>query len=267
MRLFLLGIMALNLTACMSQVPAGHVGVKVYLLGSSKGVDHEVLGVGRYYIGYNEQLYLFPTFQQNYVWTQSPHEGASNDESVTFQTKEGMNVNADIGINFHIDSTKVTTVFQKYRKGVDDIRDVYLRNYVRDAFQAEASKYPVEHVYGEGKKQLIDSVSSIVREKVAPEGIVLDNLYLVGSFRLPDAVTAALNSKIEATQKAQQAENEVATAKAEANKLRAQAQGIADSNRLKAASITPALIEWEKLQKWNGVLPQVTGSSALINLK
>lgn len=50
-----------------SKVEAGHVGVKVYLLGRDKGVDSEVLGVGRYWIGWNEDLYLFPTYQQTKV--------------------------------------------------------------------------------------------------------------------------------------------------------------------------------------------------------
>ncbi len=70
---------AVALAAC-SYVPAGNVGVKVNLLGSSKGVDAEELGVGRYWIGMNEQLFLFPTFMQNYTWTQNPHEGQPEDE-------------------------------------------------------------------------------------------------------------------------------------------------------------------------------------------
>lgn len=54
-------------TAGCSKVPAGEVGVKVYLLGTDKGVDHEVLGPGRYWIGINQDLYLFPIFTQNYT--------------------------------------------------------------------------------------------------------------------------------------------------------------------------------------------------------
>ena len=80
--LILLGALALMGTAC-SKVPSGHVGVKVYLLGGEKGVDSEELGVGRYYIGINEELYLFPTFKQNYVWTADEREGSESNESFT----------------------------------------------------------------------------------------------------------------------------------------------------------------------------------------
>jgi hypothetical protein len=45
MKKTLLIIGLLTLAAC-SKVPAGNVGIKVYLLGGDKGVDHEELGPG-----------------------------------------------------------------------------------------------------------------------------------------------------------------------------------------------------------------------------
>lgn len=97
------------LTAC-SKVPAGHVGVKVFLLGGEKGVDSQELGVGRYWIGINEDLFLFPTFTNNHTWV--------GKEKLSFQTVEGLEVTADVGISYRVDPTKVTAVFQKYRKGI-----------------------------------------------------------------------------------------------------------------------------------------------------
>ena len=106
----LVAVMVMGTLAGCSKVPAGNVGIKVYLLGKSKGVDTEVLPVGCYWIGVNEELYLFPTFQQNYVWTKSPNEGSKNDESLTFQTIEGMSVNADVGISYHLDPNLIPNV-------------------------------------------------------------------------------------------------------------------------------------------------------------
>lgn len=57
--------------------------------------------------------------------------------------------------------------------------------------------------------------------------------------------------------------------KGQANKDREQARGVADANRIKAASLTPALLEWEKVQKWNGIMPQFIGgggTSTLLNV-
>lgn len=260
--LFLIAAM-LGLSACSQSVPAGYVGVKVYLLGGSKGVDHEVLGVGRYYIGYNEELYTFPTFTQNYVWSKSPTEGRPDDESFSFQTKEGLTVNTDVGISYEIDPTKVSLIFQKYRRGLDEITHIFLRNSVRDALNKQASNMTVEDIYGAKKGDLITTAQATVAAEVGAVGIKIDKLYLTGSMRLPENVMAALNSKIEATQKAIQSQNEVVQAKAEAEKAIAIAHGEAEANRQKVLSLSPALIQYEAIQKWNGVLPTMTGSGAI----
>lgn len=277
-RKLILFLVVLATVSSCSKVPAGNVGIKVYLLGQDKGVDSEELPVGRYWIGWNEELYLFPTFQQNYVWTQDDREGSPDDESLTFQTKEGLQVGADIGISYHINPSKVNTIFQKYRKGVEEITDIYLRNHVRDAINSAASKMNVESVYGEGKTKLMDEVQALVSTDVSPIGIIIDKIYLIGSFRLPESVVTSLNTKIEATQRAIQRENEVREAEAEAKKQVAIARGQADSwllkadaeakaNRLKAASITASLIEYEKWTRWDGKMPTVTGGNQLIDLR
>jgi regulator of protease activity HflC (stomatin/prohibitin superfamily) len=188
-----------------------------------------------------------------------------------FQTKEGMEVGADIGISYHLDPAKVSTIFQKYRKGVGEITDIFIRNHVRDALNTVTSTLKVEDVYGLGKAKLINDVQTMVTQMVEPIGIMVDKIYLIGSFRLPKQVTKALNAKLEATQRAQQRENEVAEAKAEANKKIAQSEGKAKSiltvakaqaeaNSILAKSLTKNLVEYEKIKRWNGQLPKVSGS-------
>lgn len=277
--LSLLAILAMVLTVGCSKVPAGNVGVKVYLLGGDKGVDQEVLGTGRYYIGINEDLFLFPTFSQNYVWTQEPTEGSKNDESLTFGTKEGLSVGADVGITYSIDPDRVADVFQKYRKGVDEITDVYLRNMVRDALVKSASTKSVESIYGVGKADLMKEVEDAVRDQVSEIGIIIERVYWVGDLRLPDSVVASINAKIDATQKAIETENKVRTAIAQADIVRATAKGDADAKienaraeaesillkgtaeaeaiklRAEALAKNENLVELTKAERWNGVLP------------
>ena len=108
LKIIALGIMGVTLVGC-SKVPVGNVGIKVYLLGSAKGVSNEeVLGVGRYYIGWNEELYLFPTFTQNYNFDKA----GQYDESITFQTSQGLSVNADVGISYSLEPSKIHVLFQ-----------------------------------------------------------------------------------------------------------------------------------------------------------
>lgn len=271
--LFCLVIVSLWCQTGCSKVPAGHVGVKVYLLGGAKGVDNEVLGVGRYWIGWNEELFLFPTFQQTKAWTKSSTKDSPEDQSFVFQTKEGLSVGADVSISYTIRADKVATLFQRYRKGVDEITDVYLRNLVRDALVLASSTRTVEAIYGEGKSDLIEEVKRIVQQKIQPIGIDIDMISFIGDLRLPENVVESINAKIAATQKAQQRENELREAEAQAAKKIAEAKGIAESTRIQAQaqaeankeiskSLTPELVEYVKAQKWDGKLPQVSGNGS-----
>lgn len=261
----------LTMTAC-SKVPAGNVGVKVYLLGSEKGVDTQQLGPGRYWIGWNEDLFLFPTFTQNATWTKTEDK----NEELGFQTNDGMEVTADVGISYQIDPSKASLIFQKYRKGIDEITDTYLRNMVRDALVKHASKLPVESAYGEGKSALIAAVQKEVQDQVKPIGINVEKIYWIGSLRLPPKVIASINSKVEMTQEAQRAQNEKAKAEAMAAVKVAEAQGAADaliissqaeaeSIRIKAAAISANanIVQYEAVQKWNGVLPTTNAGGAV----
>lgn len=262
---------AFVLGAC-SKVPAGNVGVKFDLYGSEKGVTGEIVGPGRYILGWNEEIYRFPTFTQNYVWTAGADEGSEGDESVTFQDIEGTSINADIGISYAIDGAKADVVFQKYRKGVDEITDLYLRNMVRDSLNRRAASMDAADIYGAGRAALMDQVIEDVRTQVQDLGIIVEKIYWIGSMRLPKNITDAINLKIEATQKAQQRENELKTAEAQAQIEREKARGEADAkviqaegeakaNRLLAESLSDRLVEYKTIQTWDGKLPQVTGQA------
>lgn len=278
-RSFKLTILAAALAALVgcSKVPAGNVGIKAYLLGSSKGVDTEELGPGRYYIGINEDLFLFPTFTQNYTWTKACVAGDCENEELGFQTVEGLAVTADVGISYHIDPKKAALIFQKYRKGVDEITDIYLRNMVRDSLVKNASVMPIESVYGSGKTALIAQVQKDVTSQVEGIGIVVEKIYWVGELRLPEVVSTSINQKIKATQMAQQRENEVRQAKAEADKVIAGARGTAEAKitvakadaeamALKGAALrtNPELLDLARIEKWNGKLPNVVTGNGTV---
>ncbi|MFM8331217.1 MAG: SPFH domain-containing protein [Candidatus Methylumidiphilus sp.] len=274
-----------------SKVPAGNVGIKVHLLGGDKGVDTEELGPGRYWIGLNEELYIIPTYTHNYVFTKSSTEGSPENEELTFQTIEGLSVSADVGLSYNIPPHKAAAVFQKYRKGVEEITHVYLRNMIRDALVTVASDKPVEYVYGKGKAELIKQAEVLVREQVKGIGIDIEHLYWIGDLRLPPNIIAAINAKIQATQLTAQRENEIAQMQAEAQKevakaegeakaklaiANAEAQAIKIKGEAEAAAIraksealntSPQLVQYTLATNWNGVLPVYTGGAIpLLNL-
>ena len=272
-------LFALLLTGC-SNVPPGYVGVVVHKLGGEKGVDNEEVGPGRIWLGANDELYTFPTFSQTQVWTQDKNEGSPNDDSITFQTKEGMSVSTDIGITYSIDPKKVSVIFQKYRKGIDEITHVYLRSMVRDALVTEASNREIESVYGAGKSALLESVKVRVINETQSIGINIENIYWIGSMRLPSSIIESINKKAQASQMTAQREQEIQQSKAEADKKIQEARGEAESKlaiaKANAEAINiegdalrnnPQVLELRKIEKWSGEVPQVVGSSTtFINL-
>ncbi|MEG1586426.1 MAG: SPFH domain-containing protein [Bacteroidales bacterium] len=276
--LFMLVCMtALSFSSC-NKVPAGNVGIKFYLLGQEKGVDYETLSPGRYYIGVNEELYLFPTQRQNKVWTNDITEDSEAEEGFEFQSKEGMKLEANIGIEYQINSENVPLVFEMYKKGCAEITNVVLRNAVRDALNTAASTRTAEQMYGPGKVEFMQEVKTIVTQKSKEKYITVNDIYLLGNMGIPSSVTEALNKKIEASQRAEQRENElreaeaqakkdIAKAKGEAEAIMTRAKGEAEANRVLSASITPTLVEYKKIERWNGELPTVSGSASIVNLK
>jgi len=251
-------------------VRPGYVGVVVDLLGNKQGVETQERHVGIQFIPPWKQIYFFPTFQQNDTW-----EG---DEDFQFQTCEGLAIRADIGISFHLKAEAVPVIFQKYRSGMQEISHVFIRNFIRDAVNISASKLKIEDLYGAGKEQFFSDIEKQVRLDLSPIGIEVDRIYLIGRFYFPENVIQALNSKIEATQRAQQRENELREAEAQAKKDIAAADGVskciilkakaqADANTLLAKSISSELLRYESIKKWNGVLPKVNSSTTpLLNL-
>jgi len=250
---------------CFKMISPGYVGVVVDLLGDNKGVESKELHVGMHWIAPWRSVYQFPIFEQNDTW-----EG--DREGFNFQTSEGMAVSADIGITYHLRPESIPLIFQRYRRGMDEITHVFIRNYIRDAVNKSASHTRIEDLYS-GKESFFEDVEAHVRNDLAPIGIELSRIYLIGRFHFPPNVITALNSKIEAMQRAQQRENELREAEAEAKKQVAKAEGQAKcavvqaeseakANHVLSQSVTPELIQWQAVQKWDGKLPHVVGADS-----
>ncbi len=154
--------LTMGLTGC-GKVPAGYRGVIVNLYGSDKVVAEQSVGVGRYYLGWNSELYLFPTFLQNYSW--------KDEQAITMQTSEGLSIRTDAGITYSIQPDNVVKVFSKYRLGIDEITNTFLHNMVRDAMNEVASTMTVEQIYGAQKEIFISKVNDIVKKEASSNGI------------------------------------------------------------------------------------------------
>jgi len=262
-------------STCITQIYPGEVGVVVDMMGMHSGVEEKALPVGMHLLMPWQSVYHFPTFQQNHVW-----EG---DSGFNFQTSEGLSVHADIGISYELDADKIPVLFQKYRRGIEEITDVFIRNNIRDAINRVSSRMKIEELYGEKKEEFFKLVLDHVKDDLSPLGFKINSIFIMGQFKVPAIVMEALNRKIEATQKAQQRENELRETEAQAKKEVAKAQGEAnakvltakgngdsllieakakaEANALLTKSLSNELIKWESVNKWDGQMPKFAGGS------
>jgi regulator of protease activity HflC (stomatin/prohibitin superfamily) len=94
----------------------------------------------------------------------------------------------------------------------------------------------------------------------------------ITDFQFSALFSSAIESKVEAEQKAQKAENDLIRIEVEARQLEAQAEGLAAANIAeasgeaeaieiinKALAENPFYLEWLKTQAWDGKLPLVVG--------
>jgi regulator of protease activity HflC (stomatin/prohibitin superfamily) len=260
--LFMTGFLV---TAC-ERIEPGQVGVKVTTMGGERGVQRDLLEPGLHISGFGTRIYQFPTFVQNYVWAAERTTQSPTDESIDFQSREGANINSDFGIQYSFQRDRIPNIFERYRMGAIEITRQTLRNEVRDALVSSASSRRIEDLIGEGKNSFMEEVIRTVRERMQPHGILVDNIYAVGRFRLAGETEAAINRRISAAQETEQRRQQVETARMEAERLRIEAEGQAEANRIIALSITPELVQYMAAQKWNGELPAATSGVPFLNL-
>lgn len=247
-----------SLTGCYERVEPGNVGIIVNRLGDEKGVDQEVKGVGRYWIGWNEDLYTFPTFKQM----------KSYDDAFIFQMSDGTTIGYHIGVAYKVNPVKVATVFQTYRKGVDEITETDLKQKIADSLNRLASRMSTDKFIDGGKADLLNQSLHDIQAEMTPVGIEVMSLSYMGKPEYPPTVIASINAKVTANQTTLQREQEVLQRIAEANMAREQAKGEADAVVLKATAEAnaiklrgdalrenPGVMELEAINKWNGALP------------
>ena len=268
--ILVMGAAALALAAC-DKVGPGYEGVIVDNFGDQKGIEMEEVGVGWHFIPIGKELITYPVYTQNLTWD----SGKDNcSAQIVFQDRDGQEISADIGLSYHVQQGMSAELYEKYRRKIDDITCVFVKNNIRDGFNNFTITMTAEEIYSGKKTELIKAVEADAINKLGPIGFVIEDLYWAGPIDLPDSIRNAVNLKVQATQEAQQRQNEVATAKADADKKIETARGDAVSIELRSVAeaeaieregaalrANPEVLKLREIQQWNGEYPTtlVTG--------
>jgi regulator of protease activity HflC (stomatin/prohibitin superfamily) len=261
-----LGVVAIVLAwAAMSsfaRVQPGQVGIRVNNIAG--GVSPNSLPVGWYFAPPGTHIYEYPVFTRTYTWTGSNTEQNEVDESFNFQDKNGLSLKADVAVSYHIDPTRASILFQRYRTDMDQIIAGPLHNAIRNAIVERAAQLGVEEIYGSHKAELIATAQARVQQFFAPVGLQVEQIYWAGNIVVPQAVLSQINAKIANEQAALAAQANVATARADAEARVAKAEGDAKAIQVEAEAIrtNPEIVKLRAVERWNGVLPTYTGGGA-----
>jgi len=277
-----------NVLVRATRIEAGYVGIEVNLAGSQRGASEIPVRTGWVlYSPLTTQVIEFPTYVQTVKWTRDLSEGHPVNEEMGFNSKEGMEIFADVSLSYAIEPGRVPDFYVKYRVNqLDAFTHGILRDIVRNSLNEVASTYTVEDIYGEQKAQFLGQVEHLIQAKIANVGVGVQQFGFIGAPRVPGVIAQAITAKAQAIQEAERAKNELATTQAEAAKKIAEAegdaksavmraQGEADANRIRQNSLTPQLLELRRLEnqralieKWNGQLPSVeTGQNGGLMLQ
>lgn len=253
--IFLIAI-AILITISCTRIDAGHEGIKVNLYGNNKGVDNISLCTGMVWFNpVTEKVYEYPTFVQTVDY-----------DPFTINAKDGSEFSVDPTLSIKMIDGQSPEIFKKYRKPVDEIIAGTLYNYTKDAFRVQLNKFTTDEIVSkrEEVETAIESQLSIELEK---EGFTLEQL--TSGLKYPQSIVEAVNQKNRAIQESQRVENELAIVKAEAEKKIVAARAEKEANELRTKALTPAILQQQWIEKWDGKLPMyVTGDNAgtLINI-
>jgi regulator of protease activity HflC (stomatin/prohibitin superfamily) len=257
------------------RIDAGHVGVKVNMYGTGKGVGDVAECTGWvFYNPFTAKIYEFPTFMQHKEYTKTEDV----DNSFTVNSKDGSEFHVSPIINYSVQREKVPTIFAKYRRELSAIEDGFLKTTIYDAFRMTANSYTAEELIS-NRQEFENKVRATLDHNLLKEGFVISQL--TSNLGYPETFKKAIEAKNNAVQSALTAENQVKTAEANAKIQVARAQGNAEamltqakaeaeSYKLKQSAITPMLLQQMWIDKWNGVLPTTqlgAGTNMMYNVK
>ena len=247
------------------RIDAGHVGVKVNMYGTGKGVDDvtEVTG-WVFYNPFSTKIVEFPTFVQHKEYKQVIEDGkVTIDESFVVNSKDGSEFHVAPIVNYSVQREKVPYIFSKYRRTLEEIENGFLKTAIYDAFRLVANSYPADALIS-NREEFEIKVRQMLEKQLLPEGFVLAQF--TSNLVYPETFKKAIEAKNNAVQTALTAENQVKTAEAEAKIKIAKAEGNAqamltqaraeaEANNLKQKTLSSMLLQQQWIEKWDGKLP------------
>lgn len=236
---------------CFTVVEAGHTGVVVTLGKVNDGV-------------LQEGLHMKVPFIQQIVKIDNRIVKLEVDTEAF--SKDLQTVNTTLAINYRVDTSKSYSIYKNIGASYESVSVIPAVNEVLKAITAQ---YTAEESVT-NRALISDGLIQGLNEKLNGIGLYVTDVNII-NFDFSEAFITAIEEKQVAQQQLLKAETEkqtaITNAEAEAEAMKIKANAEAEANKTIGNSLTNEIIEYSKIEKWNGVLPQVTGNSeTLIDL-
>lgn len=259
---------------CVERVPVGYVGV-VYSM--SGGVKNETLSQGWHIVSPTKKVKIFTVGNEQLLLTKDKREGSKSNESFRVSTSDDASLAISFQMSYRFVPDKVVETYKKF-KGMDgeDIVNSRVRTVLKSKISEITTNYSLMDIYSGNRSEINNKLTDYLDEEFEKEfGIEVIDASIIDAH--PDKqLRKAINNRIEALQKKQQAQAEQETAKVEAKTKLIQAQNDADievtkaeaeakANRIISSSITNELIKMTEAEarKKHGWVT-VNGASAVV---
>ncbi len=219
------------------------------------------------------QVQSYPTALRTYTMVRRISEGSAiGDDSIDLPTREGQHITQDISVTYNTSEDKAAQVFKSFRgSDISEIEATFIRRTIITVAQNAAGQMSLSELISSKRDELQGAIQTSLAVEISKMGFALDKVNL-GASHLPQTLEAQMQQKMAAQQEAQQAEYElqkqemlakaaVAKAEGEGQSVLVRAKAESEANRLLQSTISSILIQNKTIEKWNGVLPQVTGGA------
>ncbi len=242
---------------CMEKIPVGYAGV-IYSMNG--GVKDNTLSPGYHITKPTEHVKCFTTSNEQLLLTKDEREGSEGDDSFKVSTSDDASIAISFQMSYKFDEGQLVDTYKKFR-GMDG--ESIVNNRVKSVLKSKVSEvttdYSMMDIYSGNRSEINSKLTDYLDSRFIKEyGInVLDASII--DVHPDDQLKKAINNRVTALQKKQQAQAEQETAKVEAEtalikaenaaaiKIK-EAEAEAESNKLKAASITDELISMKEAE-------------------
>ncbi|WP_394972069.1 prohibitin family protein [uncultured Croceitalea sp.] len=208
-------------------IGSGEAGVLYKTFGDGVVTDEPPLGEGFHLVAPWNKVYVYEVRQQEVF------------EKMKVLSSNGLDIQLDASTWFQ---PKYEDLGKLHQEKSEQYIDRILLPAIRSAARSVVGRYTPEQLYSSKRDAIQIEIFEETRKIVGDQYIQLNEV-LIRDVTLPPTIKEAIERKLKQEQESLEYEFRLVTAAKEAEKVRIEAQGKADANRILSASLTDKILQ------------------------